>query len=123
MELDRNIPWPTGTAPANGADFVVYSTDGIPTGSVAKDDSVLGTRRVRAWVKANQAGVGKLQVPDGAGGWITTNGAGAGDTIALNTWFEVNFLRPAGTHRYVLNFTTAPTTLLHSNVFRASIYP
>lgn len=122
MELDRNIPWPQGS-PANGVDFVVYSTDGNGVPS-QKDDSVLGTRRVKGWVKSsNQAGVGKLQVPDGAGGWVTTNGAGAGDTIASATWFEINFLRPAGPHRYALNFTTAPTTLVHSDALRAFIYP
>lgn len=116
--MDYQVPWSTaavkGGAGAAG-DNVVYDS--------ATDPNILGTRRIKGWVRSNQAGTAKLVVPDGAGGTIIINGAGAGDTITANTWTELNYLRPAGPHQLILNFATAPTTYQHPPDFRLVAYP
>jgi hypothetical protein len=124
MELDEHVPW-TSAVPVGGAgaagDNVVYSTN---PGDVANSvpGNVKGTRRVKGWVQATQTATAKLQVPDGAGGWITINNGGAGDAVTANAWYEINFLRPAGAHRFVMNYATAPTWK-HSDGFRLQVYP
>lgn len=118
MELDQNVAWPS-TAVKGGAgaagDNLVYTSDG--------DKTISGTRRIRAWLRANQIATVKLQVPDGAGGFITINNGGAGDATVANTWFDINYLRPAGAHQLVINFATLPTTYQHPPAFRMTAFP
>lgn len=128
MERDEVVQFPTAT-PGTG-DNLLYATDPNLETAAAQATlapqvagNVLGTRRVKSWFQANQASTAKLEVYDFATKtWVVVNNGGAGDSVLANAWYEVNFLRPAGPHRFVVNFTVAPTSWKHPDTVRLQIY-
>lgn len=129
MERDEVVQFPTAT-PSTG-DNVLYATDpNLETAAVRATlapqvaGNVLGTRRVKSWFIANQDATAKLEVYDLATKtWTVINGSGSGDSVPASTWYEISFLRPAGPHRFVVNFAVAPTTWKHPDTIRLQIYP